>query len=236
MIEIAFYLLMLVAPAPPQGAAERAFEDGQRHYQRGEYAEAIASFSEAYRLFPAPILVFDLAQAHRQAGNCRSALAEYRRFLQLAPGGPDAELAASHARALEQRCPPPIAAPAEVRREPPLFVKAKPETTRIQLSAPTRWIRFAALTAGLAAGAAAVLIELRTRDDLAHWKAEDQALRLTPAGDQPALDAWVQRQQANDRLAGSIARGQRTSLGLAAVGAVGLVGGTVLSFPSLFRW
>jgi hypothetical protein len=227
----------VAAAAPGSGAgggAERLFEEGRRLYEAGDYAQAVARFEAAYQLFPAPIIVFDIAQAHRLRGDCAGARRAYARFRQLAPDAPERELADEHHDALVARCPGPAA---------PTASSSVPTCPRAVASPPLapprgpRWVRFVALAVGLAAGLAAAAVELRGRDAFARWRAEDGLLAMgAPGGDRRALDGWVDRQRANDALAGHIRRTRSASVALAAVGAGGLVGGTVLAFPVAIPW
>ncbi len=65
--------------------AKRLFEQGQAHYDLGEYDEAIAAFREAYEISSAPALLFNIAQSHRLKGDCARALQVYRHFVRLDP-------------------------------------------------------------------------------------------------------------------------------------------------------
>src|SRR5437867_1070206 len=83
---------LLSAPAAAQGdgarAAEQAkaeYESGMRAYDRGDFERAIEAFARAYELDPAPMLLFNLAQAHRKKGDSERALSLYRRYLEADP-------------------------------------------------------------------------------------------------------------------------------------------------------
>jgi hypothetical protein len=65
------------------------FERGVKHYNLGRFPEAIAEFEQAYDIDPAPILLFNIAQCHRQTGNKERALFFYRRYLEQAPNAPN---------------------------------------------------------------------------------------------------------------------------------------------------
>ena len=67
-------------PADPAARARALFAEGDSHFRLREYDQAIARFKEAYRLEPAPLLLFNLAQAYRLAGDCRQAAWFYDRF------------------------------------------------------------------------------------------------------------------------------------------------------------
>jgi hypothetical protein len=72
------------AAGDPQAASPH-FERGARSYDLGRFDEAIASFERAYALDPAPILLFNIAQAYRRLGNTERALHYYRRYLESVP-------------------------------------------------------------------------------------------------------------------------------------------------------
>jgi tetratricopeptide (TPR) repeat protein len=72
--------------------AKAASGDPKAHYERavslynsGQYDKAIEEFQAVYELRPAPILLFNLAQAHRKAGHQAQALDLYERFLRENP-------------------------------------------------------------------------------------------------------------------------------------------------------
>lgn len=67
-----------------QGIAARA----KAHFDHGEYAEAIADYREAYRLWPSPGLLYNLGQAYRLVGDCAHASQAYREYLHLTPDSP----------------------------------------------------------------------------------------------------------------------------------------------------
>lgn len=88
---------------PPIAQAEetdpkRLYTAGKLAYAAGEFNEAIAFFERAYALSDAPGLLFNLAQAHRLAGesHCAQARALYRSYLSAVP-------AADNRREVEER-------------------------------------------------------------------------------------------------------------------------------------
>ncbi len=74
---------------PANEAAETQFEQGVKRYNLGRFAEAITAFERAYDADPAPILLFNIAQSHRQMGNKERALFFYRRYVEQAPDAPN---------------------------------------------------------------------------------------------------------------------------------------------------
>jgi tetratricopeptide (TPR) repeat protein len=71
--------------------ARRLFESGLRYFNVGNYAAAIQDFEAAYHRSPVPGLLYNLAQAHRLAGECAPALVLYRRYLASNPAGKNRE-------------------------------------------------------------------------------------------------------------------------------------------------
>src|SRR6516165_5979940 len=76
-------------PAAAGEAAKKAakphYDKGASEYNLGHFAEAISEFEKAYEQDPAPILLFNIAQAHRQSGNNERAAFFYRRYLEQDP-------------------------------------------------------------------------------------------------------------------------------------------------------
>lgn len=65
--------------------AKRLSKVGLAEFAAGEYERAIDHFRAAYALVPAPILLYDIAQAERLSGHCQAAVNGYRRFLETKP-------------------------------------------------------------------------------------------------------------------------------------------------------
>lgn len=90
--------------AAGQSASARAsqyVDDGIEAQRRGEYDAAIDLYQQAYQLVPHPVLIFDMAQAHRLAGHVEQALALYRKYLALDPDGSEAKVARQLIAALD---------------------------------------------------------------------------------------------------------------------------------------
>lgn len=71
-------------PAPAEGdeeGARRLFQSASEAYQRGEYQVAADHFTRAYELAPLPVLLFNIAQAYRQLGDCDRANFYLQRFV-----------------------------------------------------------------------------------------------------------------------------------------------------------
>jgi len=80
--------------------ARRLTEEGIAAQDDGDYTAAIERFEAAYRRVPHPVLLFNLGQAHRLAGNLAQALRYYQRYLEVDPDGEKADLAREHAAAI----------------------------------------------------------------------------------------------------------------------------------------
>jgi tetratricopeptide (TPR) repeat protein len=73
-------------PSPSDMAAARAHVDtADREYKLGRFEQALAEYSAAYQLYPAPALLFNIGQCHRYLHNFEQALFFYRGFLRDAP-------------------------------------------------------------------------------------------------------------------------------------------------------
>ncbi len=83
--------------APPDKAklkAAKSYTDaGLAAQDAGDHDTAITFYSKAYELVPHPVLLFNIAQAHRLAGRADQAAELYRKFLATTPPGPEARLA-----------------------------------------------------------------------------------------------------------------------------------------------
>lgn len=73
----------LAQPAPDNAKqeAKARFVSGQSHYNLNEFAEALADFKDAYRLFPDPVFLYNLGQCEKQLGHFDEAIRFYRSYL-----------------------------------------------------------------------------------------------------------------------------------------------------------
>ncbi len=123
------FMTLAAAAAHADGAADAKehFNRGVKLYNLGHFQEAIPEFEKAYDADPAPILLFNIAQSHRQNGNKERALFFYRRYLEQEPNANKRadveqrmkELAQSLEQENEQKQKPPTeVSPASPRRCP----------------------------------------------------------------------------------------------------------------------
>jgi hypothetical protein len=89
---LAILLLAIAGPAwadDPKQEAKARYTTGQSHYNLNEFQEALQDFKEAYRLFPDPVFLFNVAQCERQLGNLDEAIRFYRSYLRNKPKAPN---------------------------------------------------------------------------------------------------------------------------------------------------
>ncbi len=104
--------LAILAGMPARAVADkpssiRYYERGKRHYERGDYPQALKSFLRAYDEHPAPEYLYNIAQTHRMLGHCRESLDYYQRFLAEQPAESARKIAENHVATLEQQCGEP---------------------------------------------------------------------------------------------------------------------------------
>ncbi len=72
------------SPASTESDARRKaaelFARGRAAFERGDYEAALVDLRASYELVPAPLLLFNIAQALRLAGKCEEAEEQYRRY------------------------------------------------------------------------------------------------------------------------------------------------------------
>ena len=110
-------LLTLPVPAWAQGSsnakeAKAAYEEGARHYDLAEYAEALTSFKDAYRAKTDPSFLFNIAQCLRKLERMEEAATFYRTYLRRAPEAPNRAEVERHLKDIESQ----LAARSEERR------------------------------------------------------------------------------------------------------------------------
>jgi tetratricopeptide (TPR) repeat protein len=73
-------------PTPDSAAdAKRLYQEGNTHFNLGEYDKAAENFKEAYRLSKKPLLLYNVAQAYRLGHEPDKALTFYKNFLNSMP-------------------------------------------------------------------------------------------------------------------------------------------------------
>jgi len=84
---IALALIGLAGPAAADDAAsaKRYYLSGSKHFDLGEYAEALNDFKEGYRLKDDPVFLYNIAQCYRLLDQNTEALRAYKNYLRRAP-------------------------------------------------------------------------------------------------------------------------------------------------------
>lgn len=81
-------MIAVLLSAPPVHAQAEApspqslYEAAVKAYNLGRFEQAIALFSDAYERDPAPVLLFNIAQAHKKLGHHERAIFFYRRYIE----------------------------------------------------------------------------------------------------------------------------------------------------------
>ena len=106
-------LAVAAAPAPAHAqptpsksrlqAAKSYVDAGLAAQKSGDYDTALMLYKKAYALVPHPVLLFNMAQAHRLAGHAEQALALYRKYLKVDPRGTEARTARELVAELEAK-------------------------------------------------------------------------------------------------------------------------------------
>lgn len=217
---LAVFVSALVAPsfAHAQAAAptaeqrvraREAYTRGQQLFDAGQFEQAQASFEEAYAQVPNPVVLLGVASAQERRGLRAESRATLERYLREAPNARDREQI--EARIATLPAAPVAAAPvaaAPVATTPPTAT-TPPATTTVSAEAEV-----AAASADVDAQATEAEADVAATEaeiEEGAEQAEGTPAPAEPAG--PSTAVWV----------------------LAAVGAVGLVTGTVFGFMALSR-
>lgn len=111
------------APSTEPNRARQLYELGKKLFESAEFGEAALLFGESFELDPRPAALFNRGRCLEEAGDIDGAIAAYRSYVALDPGGVAAEEARTRTLALERRrellrqesAPPPeaLAPPAD---------------------------------------------------------------------------------------------------------------------------
>jgi hypothetical protein len=111
-------IIALGSAARADSTPEQLFTEAQAAYDQRDYATAIAKWQESYRLSGATDLIFNIAQAMRLSGDCRGAITNYRRFVEVArvDQADQVAMAKDFVRELESWCHDPSPPPSVVNK------------------------------------------------------------------------------------------------------------------------
>ena len=145
ILAVALVLMLPAAARAEDGtaAAKRHFSSGRKHFDLGEYQQALDDFKEGYRLKDDPVFLYNIAQCYRLLNEHEEAIRAYRSYLNRAPDAPNRDEVERKIAALQEA----IASEHKAQTTPPNHVMvpaASPpaETTPAAAGAPA-----AALTA-----------------------------------------------------------------------------------------
>jgi tetratricopeptide (TPR) repeat protein len=82
MKKLALALVLAVPALAYADTADDLLKKGLALYKDGKYAEAVDVLTKAYAANPKPELLFPLAQAERNAGDCKAASIHYKKILE----------------------------------------------------------------------------------------------------------------------------------------------------------
>lgn len=129
MKQLFVYAVLLVALGVPTLAnadakadAEAAYATGTAHFQAGRHADALAAFDQAYKLDPAPVLLYNIARCHEEMGDVEQARTNFRLYLKRVPDAPDRADVERRIRVMEA-----VAARARPAPPPPVRTTVTPK-------------------------------------------------------------------------------------------------------------
>ncbi len=104
---VIFAVLLFASTAVAQHSradeAKQRYKAGKALFDTGDYPGAIEQYKKSYQLSKLPLLLFNIAQAHRLAGDASEALDSYNRFVDAAPTSPYVKEASRWIRALTKQ-------------------------------------------------------------------------------------------------------------------------------------
>jgi tetratricopeptide (TPR) repeat protein len=107
------------ADDPAAVEAKKHYEEGTKAFNLGEYPRAIAEFKATYNAKPDPLLLYNIAQSYRLAGDANQALFFYKSFLRNMPAATNRKEVEGRIKALEKQV-------AEQKKDPGATAVASP--------------------------------------------------------------------------------------------------------------
>src|SRR5687767_11122360 len=99
VIAISFLVLTMVGAAAKPKADDKAKADakaraekGNTHYKLGRFDDALAEYSAAYEIYPAPGLLFNIGQCHKNLKHYERAVFFFEGYLREKPNAPNRAL------------------------------------------------------------------------------------------------------------------------------------------------
>jgi tetratricopeptide (TPR) repeat protein len=110
-------------PNPDRARARALYESATTHYNLSEFGDALKDFKEAYRVIKDPILLFNIAQCHRQLKEYEEAAKLFRAYRREHPQAPNRDEVDRLIHQMDEaiaeqrnRQPPPNSATVSLRR------------------------------------------------------------------------------------------------------------------------
>jgi tetratricopeptide (TPR) repeat protein len=158
-------LLVSTAHADDKARAKALYETGLKHYNLAEYDLAIKAWKESYLLSKRPLLLFNLGQAYRLAGDCTQAMTFYDSYQREEPnpknqGELDQAIVLCKDKAARPTDKPPVTAPPPPATTPPPPLAAAPQGAPAEPVDPPRSSRSGGglRMVGIAVGATGVVL------------------------------------------------------------------------------
>lgn len=108
----------------------KKLEAGRKHYEEGQFAKALDSFEQAYRLFPHPNVLYRVAECQEKLGRYQEAAVNYRKFLDQTPNASDRKRILGVIALLEER--------AKEQATATLIIKSDPEGATLSINGESR--------------------------------------------------------------------------------------------------
>ena len=196
VVVVAFTASASAEPSAEEHSAELAAA-GSVAYNLGDFDRAVELFKEAYKARSDSYLLFNIAQSHRQLGDCRDALFFYRRFLSETADEANRKTVEERIDDLEANC----------REEERL--KSEPPVHTIQAARPTPPV--------VVSDVADVADDEPAEED-SDDAAADASVEAVAAQPSSSLSAWLVR----GAVGGSVISDTRTVLTTVPIAQVGL--------------
>jgi tetratricopeptide (TPR) repeat protein len=148
------------AQQPDEAAARRSVEESMALYEDGEFHAAAALLRRAYRLYPEPVILFNLGRSLEDAGEPAEAADAYEAYLAAAESVSDQGAIEARITRLREQAAGVQVEPSELDASPP------PLPMPAQHVAPSRLGATVLLTAGAAAAVGGLAVFLAGRGPL----------------------------------------------------------------------
>ncbi len=102
-LAICFASMALAQTDAEKKLARKHYELGEQFYKISNYPKALAEFTDAYKLYPLPSLLFNIARCHEVMANLEQALKYYRLYLEKVPSSPKRSLIEARIKTLRVR-------------------------------------------------------------------------------------------------------------------------------------